>query len=230
MSVSLTLLFPLITGFGPMDKALSATEAPRTARILFEVELTNGKAVRTYRFDPREAEGAQWVLLTTSGEAEDLDEFGDDWGAEQAPDGRLFPDDLRASLGKEVEVEDLGAAWRIQFSHVPSDNDNAFDQWAIAQLKASAWIDPVSDRFLRIDYSLPKPVRGPEGGKLTRLDQSWYLETDPVYDLSLITAFSIDFEARAGFAKVSRSYQAKVTYAEILFSNNAAREQYLASR
>lgn len=230
MSVAYILLFPLITGFGPMDKALAATEAPRTARIVFEVELTNGEAMRTYRFDPREAPDAQWQLVFTSGDAEDLDEFGEDWGAEPAPDGRLFPDDLRASMGKEVEVEDLGEAWRVHFSHVPSDNDNAFDQWAIAQLEASAWIDPEANRLLRIDYSLPKPVRGPEGGRLTRLDQSWFLETDPFYGLSLITAFSINFEARAGFSKVSRSYDAKVTYAEIIFSNSAARDQYLASR
>lgn len=230
MFVQLALLFPLITGFGPMDKALSATEAPKTARVAFDVELTNGQAIRHYRFDPRLPDAEQWQLLFSEGDAEDLDEFGDDWGAEAAPDGRLFPDDLRASLGKEVDVQDLGEAWRISFSHVPSENDNAFDQWAVAQLEASAWIDPVADRFLRIDYRLPAPVKGPEGGRLTRLDQSWFLETDPLYDLSLITAFSIDFEARAGFSRIERNYVAKVTQAEVIFATQDAREQFLASR
>ena len=230
MIVHYAVLFPLITGFGPMDDALKATEPPKTVRVRFEVELSNGDALRRYRFDPTLTPEAQWQVLETVGDAEDLDEFGEDWAAEPAPDGRLIPDDLRASLGREVDIEDLGEAWRVSFSHAPSANDDAFDKWAIAQLQASAWIDPVSDRFLRIDYSLPEPVRGPEGGRLTRLDQSWFLETDPIYDLSLITAFSIDFEARAGFSKVSRSYKAKVTFAEILFSNTAAREQFMASQ
>lgn len=225
-----SVLFPLITGFGPIDDALSATEAPRTARLLFEVHMTDGTAVRRYRFDPGLPEEQQWTVLESIGDAEDLDAFGDDWAAEAAPDGRLFPDDLRASLGQEVDVQDLGAAWRVNFSHIPSDNDNAFDQWAIAQLEAVAWIDPVADRFLRIDYHLPEPVRGPEGGRLTKFEQSWFLETDPIYDLSLITAFSIDFEARAGFSRVSRTYKAEVTYAEIVFSTDNAREQFLAAR
>ena len=68
MSVFLSLAFPLVTGGGPMDAALRATEAPDSLRAAFTVEMTSAKASRTYTFDPREPEGRRWRLVIATGE------------------------------------------------------------------------------------------------------------------------------------------------------------------
>jgi hypothetical protein len=85
MSLFLSLAFPLITGAGPMDAALRATEAPETLRAAFTVEMTSAKASRTYTFDPREAVGRRWQLILARGEDGDLDQAAAAWGAETAP-------------------------------------------------------------------------------------------------------------------------------------------------
>ena len=151
MDFLLSFAFPLVTGAGPMDSALRATEAPETLRAAFTVEMTSSKARRTYTFDPREPEGRRWRLVIAAGEDADLDQAAAAWGAEIAPDGRLFPDDLRASFGAQVDVDDLGPAWRLTFQHAPSANDTALDVWAMQRLRAEAWLEPMNGRFLRID-------------------------------------------------------------------------------
>ncbi|MEO0983341.1 MAG: hypothetical protein AAFX03_11895 [Pseudomonadota bacterium] len=218
------------TSSGALDEALEATEPPRTLRAAFTVELTSDKASRVFDFDPRAPEGGRWRLVEAVGEDGDLDQAASIWGAEPAPDGRLFPDDLRPSFGQAVEVDDKGLAWQIDFRHRPSANDTEFDKWAIERLSASAWLDPATNRFLRLDYSLPAPVRGPEGGRLTKFDQSWFLETEPTYGLSVVTAFSIDVEARAGFKTITRGYSAQVTRAELFFSSDEAEAEFLSSQ
>ncbi|MEM1087973.1 MAG: hypothetical protein AAGH90_09590, partial [Pseudomonadota bacterium] len=181
MSASLAFLFPIMTVTGPMDRALQATEAPPTLRAAFTVELRSERAERIYQYDPRLGQDERWQLVSARGEDGALDDAGAAWGAELAPDGRLFPDDLRASLGTMVEVEDLGSAWRLRFDHAPSDNDSELDAWAVRQLNAEAWVEPEEGAFIRLDYSLPKPVRGPDGGRLTRFEQSYLLEQEPVW-------------------------------------------------
>ncbi len=230
MVISILLSAAMTTGAGPIDSALEATEAPRTLRAAFTVELTSRKARRVFAFDPRLPEGERWRLGAADGEDGDLDEAAAAWCAEPAPDGRLFPDDLRESMGPEVEVEDLGAAWRIGFKHRPSDNDGEFDVWAAERLSANAWLEPETQRFLRIDYTLPRPVRAPEGGRLVAYDQTYYIETEPRYGVSLVTAFSIEAEGRFAFRRIRRAYSARVTEIEVFFANRAAEQEFLSLR
>ncbi|WOR15916.1 hypothetical protein RYZ27_04470 [Hyphomonas sp. FCG-A18] len=227
MSVALAFLFPLVTGSGPMDQALRATEAPPTLRAAFMVEMTSDTARRVLRFDPRLPPNERWQLVEASGEDGALDDAAAAWGAEIAPDGRLFPDDLRASLGQMVEVEDLGTAWRVRFDHVPSENDSELDVWAVRQLEAEAWLEPVDGAFLRLNYVLPAPVRGPDGGRLTRFKQSYLLETDPVWGLSYVSRYSLSFEAKAAFRTIRRDYDAVISDATFFFASSEAERQFV---
>ncbi|GAB5459768.1 MAG: hypothetical protein Hens3KO_27980 [Henriciella sp.] len=229
MSILLVFAMPLAIGYEPMDDALRATEAPETLRAAFTVEMQSAKANRTYKYDPRLPVAERWALLSARGEDSALDEAGAAWGAELAPDGRLFPDDLRESLGTDVKIKDFGAGWRLQFQHAPSANDSALDVWASQQLNAVAWLDPVNSCFLRIDYTLPRPVRGPKGGRLTRFNQSYLLETEPEWGLSYISQFKLEFEAKAPFRTIRQSYTAVISEATFFFASSAAEAQYVAS-
>lgn len=229
MSLFLSLAFPLITGAGPMDEALRATEAPDALRAAFTVEMTSAKASRTYTFDPRVPKGQRWQLVLAKGEDSDLDQAAAAWGAEIAPDGRLFPDDLRASLGKQVYVDDLGAAWRLKFQHAPSSNDNALDVWATQRLQAEAWLEPVNGNFLRIDYTLPSPVRGPNGGRLTKFEQSYLLDTEPEWGLTYISQFALKFEAKAPFRTIRQNYKAVITEATFFFASPDLEQQFVSA-
>nr|WP_321359301.1 hypothetical protein [uncultured Hyphomonas sp.] len=209
-----------------MNSALQATEAPTTLRAAFTVELHSSHARRVYRFDPRKKGTARWTVLSWEGEDEELDTVAAEWANEAAPDGRLFPDDLRASLGPQVTVDDKGAAWKVSFHHRPSSNDGAFDVWAAERLQATAWLDPVGERFLRIDYTLPHPVAGPEGGTLTRYDQSYFIRTEPRWGMSYVSGFSIDLQARAAFRTIDRRYSANIVKAEFFFASNEAQQEF----
>jgi hypothetical protein len=229
MYILLSFAFPLVTGAGPMDTALRATEAPDTLRAAFTVEMTSSKARRTFTFDPREPEGRRWRLVIASGEDADLDQAAAAWGAETAPDGRLFPDDLRASLGTQVYVDDLGPAWRLKFQHAPSANDTALDVWATQRLQAEAWLEPSHGRFLRIDYTLPRPVRGPNGGRLTRFRQSYLLNTEPEWGLTYISQFALHFEAKAPFRTIRQNYKAEITEATFFFASRDLEQQFTSA-
>lgn len=229
MGVLLSLAFPLATGAGPMHEALRATEAPETLRAAFTVEMTSSKARRTYTFDPREPDGRRWRLVVAAGEDADLDQAAAAWGAEDAPDGRLFPDDLRASLGASVSVDDLGAAWRLEFQHAPSANDTALDIWATQRLQAEAWLEPLNGRFLRIDYTLPRPVRGPKGGRLTKFQQSYLLNSEPEWGLTYISQFALNFEAKASFKTIRQNYKAEITEATFFFASSEMERQFVTA-
>ncbi|MEM6900038.1 MAG: hypothetical protein AAF583_09735, partial [Pseudomonadota bacterium] len=212
-----------------LEAALKATEAPISLRIAFDVELISDIGRRVFRFDPRWPEGNQWRLSEDEGEDAFLDEVAATWGAEAAPDGRLFPDDLRASIGPAPRISEIGDAWRFTFQHAPSANDGEFDVWAAERLQATAWLSPVTERFLRIDYELPRPVRGPEGGRLLRFDQSYLLEADPVFGFSLITAVTVAFEARGGFRTIERRYSSRILQAEVFFATPADEAAFLSA-
>jgi len=226
-SLILASLLPLIS---PIDAALEAADTPISIRAAFEVELKSDTGLRVFLYDPRLPEGETWQLKSAEGEDGYLDELAAHWGAEPAPDGRLLPDDLRASLGDDVTVDDLGAAWRLKFEHTPSANDEALDLWVGARVDATAWLSPENGQFLRIDYHLPRPVRDPEGGRILTYDQSYYLEPDPVYNLTMITAFSLSFSARAAFQTVRQSYSMRVLELEVFFATPEDEAAYLAGQ
>lgn len=216
----------MTTGSGPMHSALEATEAPDTFRAAFTVELSSQSARQVYTFDPREPLGQRWQLVSRIGEDPELDAVAANWAQEAAPDGRLFPDDLRACLGQTVEVDTDYHAWRVRFRHHPNFNDNEFDRWAAERLQATAWLDPVGERFLRIDYALPGAVKGPSGGKLTRYNQSYILRTEPRWGFSYVSGFEIELEARAAFKRITRRYEARVTDVQFFFASEEAEHSY----
>lgn len=230
MLIALLMSLAMATGSGPMHSALEATEAPATLRAAFTVELVSNEARQTYAFDPRSPEGQRWVAVSRSGKDSELDEVAASWSREPAPDSRLFPDDLRDSLGPSVEVNTDGDYWRLNFRHHPNYNDTEFDVWAAERLSATAWLDPVGERFQRIDYSLPRPVRTPSGGKLTRYEQSYMLKTEPRWGFSFVSGFTVDLEARAGLKKIERHFEARVTEVQFFFASRAAEAEYDARR
>ncbi|MEL6661366.1 MAG: hypothetical protein AAFR33_00090 [Pseudomonadota bacterium] len=205
----------------PLSHALEATQAPDTLRAAFVVELRSGQAFRIFAFDPRLPKDRRWRLEKEEGENAELDELGAAWGAEPAPDSRLFPDDLSLSMSASLEAEDMGHAWRIAFDHRPSVQRSEFDVWAARHLEASLWLDPEAGRFLRLDHNLPRPVTGPKGVRLLRYAQSHYLDCEPTFGLSFISAISVDLEARAGFRTIIRDYEMRVLSAEFFFASAA---------
>lgn len=230
MLIAFLISLAMATGSGPMHAALEATEAPETLRAAFTVELASSSARQTYLYDPRLPAGARWIEVERLGHDPELDQVAASWAAEPAPDGRLFPDDLRDSLGAQVEVNTDGDAWRLSFRHHPNYNDTEFDVWAAERLKATAWLDPVGERFQRIDYTLPKPVKGPSGGRLTRYEQSYHLKTEPRWGFSYVSGFTIDLEARAAFKRIERRFEARVTDVYFFFASTDAEAQYDALR
>ncbi|MEM7663000.1 MAG: hypothetical protein AAF292_12210 [Pseudomonadota bacterium] len=212
-----------------LEAALSATEAPIALRVAFDVELKSDNGRQVFSYDPRWPTGNQWRLVQDQGEDAFLDEVAATWGAEAAPDGRLLPDDLRASIDMAPRITEIGDAWRFTFRHAPSANDGEFDVWAAERLRATAWLSPVSERFLRIDYELPRPVSGPEGGRLLKFDQSYLLEPDPVFGFSLITSITVAFEARGGFKTIKRNYSSRILRAEVFFATPEDEAAFLSA-
>ena len=214
----------------PVEAALEAADTPLAVRAAFDVELRSGDAVQVFSYDPRLPQDDAWTLRFAEGDDAYLDEIAAHWGAEPSPDGRLLPNDLRASLGRDLHVEDFGDAWRLGFEHTPSANDGELDLWVGARVDATAWLSPELGQFLRIDYHLPKPVRGPEGGRILSYEQSYFLEPDAVYNLSMVTAFSLSVTARAGWKTVRQSYSMRVLKLEVFFATPDDEAAFLQAR
>ncbi|MEL6566804.1 MAG: hypothetical protein AAFQ22_00190 [Pseudomonadota bacterium] len=228
----IALVAPLLvtSDSGPLSDALLAADAPDTLRAAFTVEITAGDAFRVYRFDPREPERSRWSLLKEQGENSEIDDIGAAWGAEAAPDGRLFPDDLGSSFSGTVQADVFDTAWRVRIVHRPTFHEDPLDVWAAQHLESSAWLDSQSGHFLRLDHTLPRPVTGPRGVRVMRYNQSYFLERDPEFGVSFITAISIDLEARAGFRMVQRAYEVRILSAELFFASIADETAFLEAR
>ncbi len=230
MLLAILSFFILATGEGPMGAALEAAEAPVTFRAAFTVSLESPAAAYTFNFDPRRPHAERWQALSRTGQDPELDQVAANWAAEPAPDGWLLPDGLRAALGTSVQVDTGGAAWKIGFRHTPSRNATEIERWAAQRLDAVAWLDPVGERFQRIDYRLPRPVSGPSGGRLLKYDQVYHLRTEPRWGLTYVSGFNIALEARAGFRTIERRYRMRVVDADFFFATPQAEQDYLAGR
>lgn len=226
----LLLSFPLSTSTGTMDVALSLTEAPNTLRAAFTLKLESPLAERIIDYDPRREEGKHWMLVSETGADTDLDKVLSEWSSSVSPDGWLFPDELRSSLGGEVDAEIADSKWRIGFQHTPSNYDSSMDVWAAEQMQATGWIDPYAERFERIDYTISEPIRGPEGGRIRKYHQSYYFETEPAYGMSYVSGVTIELEARAAWKTIRRSYSAQVLEAEFFFASAEAEKAFVEKR
>ena len=144
--------FIMMTQAPPLDAALTATEAPRTLRAAFTVELQSQHASRVYSYDPRNEKGARWQVVSWQGEDDELEEVAANWANEA--------------------------------------------------------------------------VAGPEGGKLTRYEQSYFIRTEPRWGMSYVSSFSIDLEARAAFRTISRRYSANIIQTEFFFASAEAETDF----
>ena len=222
--------FLISTGRPPLDTALARSEPPTSMRAAFTAELTNGRAFREVRFDPRFSDGSQkWQVLSSEGDSQELDRAVREWGAESAPDGWLFPDDLRDSMGGIVDAQDLGSAWKIQFQHTPTENDGPLDIWAADHLVGYAWLEPVNQDILRVEYVALKPFSAPGGGTVEAYDHAYVLQRDPEYDITFVSAYTIDVQGKFLSTPMERSYRARITSVEFFFSS-AVEEALFLSR
>ena len=221
MTLILSLAFTLTTA-GPVDTAVRATEAPNALRAAFTVEISNNDASLLYRYDPREAAGSRWQRLASAGEDRRLDAVAEAWSREAAPDGRLFADNLRANLSGQVEIDDFGSAWRVQFDH-------ATDATGLGgSLEAEAWLEPMTGRFMRIDYALPAPIKQADGTALNAFQQSYRLETEPAWGLSYIAEYQVQLEVADVQRTQSEAYRVVVKEATFFFSTPAHEDAYRA--
>lgn len=229
MIETLAVLFLMATTRDPLAGALEAADPPDSVRAAFVVELQDDEALRVLRYDPRYPMEDRWEELAREGQSRELDAAVADWQAQVSPDGRLFPDDLGASMGALVEVEDLGAAWRVHFTHLPSDNDGPLDRWAADHLSAVAWLEPTRDRFIRIEYVAHESFDYPGGGRVTAYEQSYQLDADPEFGFSFITGYRVKVEGSFALASISRDYRVKVRSVDIFFASEAEEKLYLSS-
>lgn len=231
MLTVLTAAFLLSTAEPPIDHALDRTEPPGSVRAAFTVQLTDGEAFREVRFDPRlPKDEGRWVVEAAEGKSDDLDRAVDVWSDQTSPDGWLFADDLRQSMGRVVEVEDLGAAWKVHFEHLPSSNDGPLDIWAMQHLAGEAWLDPVTETFVRIDYTSKGPFDGPDGGRVEHYEHNYALQQDPVYGLTFIAAYKVDVQGSFLGRKFERSYRARVTSMDVFFGSPAEEALFVSKQ
>ena len=223
--------FLISTGDSPLDTALRRAEPPASLRASFTVELTDGESFRQVHFDPRlPADDARWKVVETKGDSSELDRAVTEWGLQDDPDGWLFADDLRASMGRIVEAEDMGAAWRINFQHLPSANDGPMDIWAAEHLTGYAWLEPVNAQLLRVDYHAPQPFDGPNGGKVETYDHAYLLQRDPEYGITFVSAYKVDVRGHFLSADIERAYRVRVTDVDFFFSSPVEEALFKAKR
>jgi len=224
------IAFVIATTEPPVSEALAATEAPKTLRAAFTLEVTSGEALRVIRFDPRLTGPAMWQVTDSHGRDGDLDAVLEGWSRDTSMDGLLFPDNLSERLGALVELEDAGAAWTVDFRPAITDSDTGFDIEASQHLAGRVWLDPVSQRFVRVDYESVGRFRVDGVGRIDRLTQSYVLGQEPTLDLSYVTAFELSFTAGRGPVTRSQTISARLLDVKFFFASPEALAAWQATR
>ena len=81
-------------------------------------------------------------------------------------------------------------------------------------------MEPINGRFLRIDYTLPRPVRGPKGGRLTKFESILSARNRAGMGTHLyVSQFELNFEAKAAFRTIRQNYKAVITEATFFFAS-----------
>lgn len=221
----------LSTQDGPVGEALEALEAPETLRAAFTVRLESDWAERVYSFDPRLPEAERWQVVSGEGDDDDLDRIAAAWGGAEAPDQRLFLRSLAGGVGKQVDVSDLGKAWRMQFDHIPrAMTYGVLDAEPTTPIEAELWLKPGMRRFMRFDFSLPQPVTTPDGVRLEEFRQSYLLETEPVWGLSYVSSIAVSLEAEGRYREVDHDYTAQIVSIEFFFTSPEAEALFEVQR
>lgn len=220
----------LSTASGPLEGALRATETPRSLRAAFVLSVSSEQARRIIDFDPRRPPAEIWKLLLEEGEDARLDAVIASWQADLTPDSMLFADGLRARLGQSVEVHDLGAACALDFRPALAVADTEIDIAAAERLQGTVWLDPAAERIVRVEYTAPKAFSAPQGGRITRLNQAYVLQYDPVYQVSYIAAFHLEIAGGLLRESQSQTVDARLLGVELFFANAQAETAWLDGR
>jgi hypothetical protein len=188
----------------PLESALKAAEAPVSLRAAFTATLSTETGEAVVRFDPRKPGYERWAILkgTTS---PDLILAVNEWMQEPAPDGRLFPDDLRPSIGGELDWRAIDGWWVASFRPKQSANDGEFDSWIASHLYGRAWIDPETNALSRIAYWAPRPFDAPDEGRVETLDQAWDFAYAPEFGASYAVSWRIRAEGSTALQPMRRS-------------------------
>jgi len=223
----LAAAFLISTESAPLDGALARTEPPLSLRAAFTVELTDGEAYREVRFDPRnEDESQRWKVVVQTNKSKELDFAVTEWGKQEAPDGWLFPDDLRASMGTIVDADEIGAAWRVQFQHHTSSNDGPLDVWAAEHLAGYAWLEPVNAQFMRIDYRSFRPFTAPNGARIESYSHTYMMGQNSEFGITYVSAFKVDVKGSFLKTRIDRAYRVHVKNVEFFFASKADEAKY----
>ena len=230
MSGWIAFAFVMSTTQTPLSEALDATDAPDTLRAAFTLSVRSGDAVRTVRYDPRLAPGEVWTLSDPRGRSDELDIVLSEWRAVDSADAMIFPDDLRLRLGADVEVEDMGAAWALSFRPSLTVRDTVLDIRASEHLAGLVWVEPETERVVRIEYASTRPfdVRGL--GRVDSLTQSYVLSYDERLGISFISAFDIAYSGSRGPISRSSRIEARLVDVEFFFSSPAAEVEWMKIR
>lgn len=206
----------------PVSEALAATDAPKTLRAAFTLEVSTTEAKRVVRFDPRLTGPAMWQVENLGGKSEALDTIVMSWTENTSADAILFPDNVRERLGGFVELRDAGAAWFVDFQPLEVAGDTDFDLQTRAHLKGRIWLDPVSERFVRVDYQSVGRFQVKGLGRIDRLSQSYVFNQEPELGLTYITAFELTFTGGRGPITRSETISARLLDVEFVFSSPEA--------
>lgn len=218
--------FVLSTAQPPLDTALKATEAPKTLRAAFTIEVRSDDVLRVVRFDPREMQGAMWTTLESRGRDQDVDAILTSWRADPSADSMLFPDNLRARLGATVEVEDLGQAWAMDFRPAITASDSSFDIQASEHLAGVIWLEPETGRIVRVEYKAERPFNVNGLGRVDRLNQTYVMSYDEALGISFISAMTMDFAGSRGPVSRSRSIQVRLVDVNFFFASPEAAAEW----
>ena len=224
------IAFVIASSEPPVSEALAATKAPKTLRAAFTLEVTSGEALRIIRFDPRLTGPAMWQLTEAKGRDSDLDAVIEGWSSDTSADGLLFPDNLSERLGAFVDLQDAGAAWTVDFRPSVTVGDTSFDIQASQHLAGRVWLDPVSRRFVRVEYESVGRFRVDGVGRIDRLSQNYVLGQDRELGLSYVTAFELSFTAGRGPVTRSQTISARLLDVEFFFASPEALAAWQAER
>jgi hypothetical protein len=222
MAAFSAFLLVLSTASGPLDAALALTEPPKELRAAFTLSVSSGIAQRRVRYDPRVAGQAPvFRVLESQGEDSQLDALIAEWREAASPDALLFADGLRGRLGASVSVSDLGAALVMDFRPALIRTDTELDADIAGALEGQVWFDPQAGRIVRVETRAPRAFSVPQGARITRLEQTYVLQTDETLGVSYIAAIEMRVAGGlpAGIAKREANVSARLLELDLFFAD-----------
>lgn len=209
-----------------LERALDAAEPPGALRAAFNATLTSGSAVRMIRFDPYAAGAARFRQTYSYGDNEELDAVVRGWMEEEAPDSRLFAEDLRLSLG-EARISGAPEQMAVSFRHRMSMNDGPDDEVFSARMSGLLELDRASGYIARIRYEIDSPVTLDTGAVVNDYRQTYNFAYSARWGVSFVTGY--DLVARGGRWGLNEERAIRVVLTDVAFGFAGDARQALQS-